>query len=126
MQLPAMLQGDSLTRLLQGAAVGAVATMAIGFGWGGWTLNSTAVKMAQQRETAAVVDAYAPVCAKMFAAQADDAKWDAFAKVSTWQRDRFVKDAGFATIPGHKTPNGDVADACAILLGKLLEGRPKT
>ena len=33
MQLPAMLQGDSLTRLVQGAAAGAVATMLIGFNY---------------------------------------------------------------------------------------------
>ena len=35
MQVPSILQGESLTRLLQGAAVGAVATMIIGFNWGG-------------------------------------------------------------------------------------------
>jgi len=29
--------GDSLKRLLQGAAAGAVATMFVGFYWGGWT-----------------------------------------------------------------------------------------
>ena len=33
--LPAMLQGDSLTRLLQGAAAGAIATFVLGFQWGG-------------------------------------------------------------------------------------------
>ena len=36
MEMPAILRGDSLTRLLQGAAVGAVATLFIGFYWGGW------------------------------------------------------------------------------------------
>jgi len=40
MRLPAILQGESLTRLLQGLVVGAVATMVIGFNWGGWTLAS--------------------------------------------------------------------------------------
>ena len=34
MQLPKLFQGDSLTRLAQSAAVGAVATMMIGFNWG--------------------------------------------------------------------------------------------
>ena len=36
MAIPAILQGDSLTRLLQGAAAGAAATLFIGFYWGGW------------------------------------------------------------------------------------------
>jgi hypothetical protein len=34
-----MLQGESLKRLLQGAAAGAVATMFVGFYWGGWSLG---------------------------------------------------------------------------------------
>jgi hypothetical protein len=49
MQLPSILQGESLTRLLQGAAAGAVATMFVGFYWGGWSLGSTADKMAKER-----------------------------------------------------------------------------
>jgi hypothetical protein len=39
MQLPSILQGESLKRLLQGAAVGAVATIFVGFSWGGWSLG---------------------------------------------------------------------------------------
>ena len=42
MQVPSILQGDSLKRLLQGAFIGFLATVVIGFGWGGWTLGSTA------------------------------------------------------------------------------------
>jgi hypothetical protein len=49
MQMPPILQGESLTRLLQGAAVGAVATMIVGFNWGGWLLGSTADKMAKEQ-----------------------------------------------------------------------------
>ena len=39
MQVPAILQGESLKPLLQGAAAGAVATMFVGFYWGGWSLG---------------------------------------------------------------------------------------
>ncbi len=35
MEVPSILQGHSLKRLLQGAAAGAVATMIVGFNWGG-------------------------------------------------------------------------------------------
>ena len=42
MQIPSILQGELLKRLLQGAAIGAVVTMVVGFGWGGWSLGSTA------------------------------------------------------------------------------------
>ncbi len=48
MQLPSILQGDSLTRLLQGAAAGAIATVVIGFNWGGWVTGGTAKEMAEK------------------------------------------------------------------------------
>ena len=54
MQIPSILQGESLTRLLQGPAAGAVATMVVGFSWGGWSLGSTADKMAKERSELAV------------------------------------------------------------------------
>ncbi|HTK88337.1 MAG TPA: hypothetical protein VL329_11410, partial [Nitrospiraceae bacterium] len=63
MQAPSILQGPSLKRLLQGAAVGAVATMVVGFNWGGWWLGSTADKMIKEQSNLAVVAALAPVCA---------------------------------------------------------------
>ena len=82
MQLPSILQGESLTRLLQGAAAGAVATMFVGFYWGGWSLGSTADKMAKERSDLAVVSALAPVCADKFRALPDaDAKKVALSKV---------------------------------------------
>ena len=39
MEVPSILQGHSLKRLLQGAAAGAVATMIVGSNSGGWTLG---------------------------------------------------------------------------------------
>jgi hypothetical protein len=39
MQMPSMLEEESLKRLLQGAAAGAVATIFVGFYWGGWSLG---------------------------------------------------------------------------------------
>ena len=87
MQVPSILQGKSLTRLLQGAAVGAIATMFIGFYWGGWSLASTADKMAKERSELAVIAALAPVCADKFRALPDfDAKKVALSKVDSWKR----------------------------------------
>jgi hypothetical protein len=95
-----MLQGESLTRLLQGVAAGAVATIFIGFHWGGWSLSSTADKMAKEQSELAVVAALAPVCADKFRAQPDAAaKTVALSKVDSWRRlDQFPKE--FVTLPG--------------------------
>ena len=91
MQLPSILQGESLTRLLQGAAAGAVATMFVGFYWGGWSLGSTADKMAKERSDLAVVSALAPVCADKFRALPDaDAKKVALSKVELVEAPRRI------------------------------------
>src|SRR3954470_11052199 len=116
MELPAMLQGDSLTRLLQGAAAGAVATMVVGFNWGGWWLGSTADKMAKERSELAVIAALAPVCADKFRALPDaEAKKVALGKVDSWKRrDEFPKE--WVTLPGESYPSSALIDACYTLL----------
>src|SRR5436853_5465636 len=116
MQMPAMLEGESLTRLLQGAAVGAVATMFVGFYWGGWSLGSTADKMAKERSELAVIAALAPVCADKFRALPDfDAKQVALSKVDSWKRrDEFPKE--LVTLPGESYASSGLVDACYTLL----------
>jgi hypothetical protein len=116
MQVPSMFQGESLTRLLQGTAAGAVATIIIGFNWGGWTLGSTADKMAKEHSEVAVVAALAPVCADKFRAQPDAAaKTVALSKVDSWKRaDQFPKE--LVTLPGESYPSSALANACYALL----------
>ena len=50
MKIPAILQGEARTRFLQGIAFGAVATIAIGFIWGGWVTGGTARTMTATAE----------------------------------------------------------------------------
>ena len=116
MQLPAMLQGEWVKRLLQGAAAGAVATIVVGFYWGGWSLGSTADKIAKQRTELAVIAALAPVCADKYRGLPDaEAKQVALSKVDSWKRpDEFPKE--FVTLPGELRPNSALADACYTLL----------
>jgi hypothetical protein len=116
MQVPSILQGESLKRLLQGAAVGAVATIFVGFSWGGWSLGSTAEKMAKERSEVAVVAALAPVCADKFRALPDaEAKKIALSKVETWKRgEEFPKE--FVTLPGQTYPSSALIYACSTLL----------
>ena len=116
MQVPSILQGESLKRLLQGAAAGAVATMFVGFYWGGWSLGSTAYRMANQRSELAVVAALAPVCADKFSALPDaDAKKAVLSKIDSWKRrDEIPKE--FVTLPGESYPSSALVDACSTLL----------
>ncbi len=116
MAMPSILQGESLTRLLQGAAVGAVATIVVGFYWGGWSLSSTADKMAKQRSELAVIAVLAPVCADKFRALPDfEAKKVALSKANSWKRrDEFPTE--LVTLPGESYPSSALVEACSTLL----------
>jgi hypothetical protein len=111
-----MLQGDSLTRLLQGVAAGAIATIVIGFYWGGWTLSSTAQIRIKNAEQASVVRVLAPICADKFKRSADaTANLQAINKADSWKRDEMIEKAGWTTFPGSE-PDPKVAEACLTLL----------
>ena len=118
MQMPEILQGESLTRLIQGAVVGVAATMFIGFKFLDWSLASTAEKTAQDRSQAAVVAALAPICATKFQ-QANDvtANLVLFNKESSWNRGSFIKKGGWSKFDGQTGSDSEVADACATLIG---------
>jgi hypothetical protein len=114
-----MLKGESLTRLGQGAAVGAAATVLIGFNWAGWTLGTTAEKQVRAAEQASVVRVLAPICADRFQRSADvGANLEALKKADTWKRDEMIEKAGWTTFPGSE-PDRKVAEACAQLLSQV-------
>jgi hypothetical protein len=120
MQLPPILQGESLIRLMQGALGGVLATAIIGFNWGGWTLESTARQMAEKSANTALVTALAPMCADKFQ-QAADASLNMveLKKVNSWMQDSYIEKGGWATFPGMDSPERGVAQACANLLTAL-------
>ena len=99
--------------------VGAVGIMIIGFSWLGWTLGSTAERIAVERSNAAVVIALTPACVARFMQQPDvSAKLAEFLKVDSWRQREFIEAGGWATSRGEKTPNSAVANACAEALSK--------
>jgi hypothetical protein len=120
MELPSILQGESLTRLAQGAIAGFLATTVIGFNWGGWMLESTAKQMAEKSANSAVVTVLAPLCADKFR-QASDSTLNMaeLKKVSSWMQDSYIEKGGWATFSGGTAPERGVAQACANLLTAL-------
>ena len=112
MQMP-----NELRPALWGAVGGAAALAIMGFTWGGWVTASTAETSAQQRVSAAVVAALAPVCADNFRNGKDAAAQLAKLKgISSWQRADFVTNGGWAKIPGTKSVDTAMARACADLI----------
>lgn len=102
---------------IQGAVVGAVAAIIVGFSWGGWVTGGSSDKHAAASAHDAAVAALAPICVDRFRAQGDAAtKLVELAKVSSWERGGIIERSGFALMPGEKTADSDVARACAEIL----------
>ena len=103
-----------------GAIAGGIATLVVGFNFGGWYLGGSARTLADKQSTAAVITALVPICIEKSQADPETvAKLQAFdaLKASYDQRD-FVMKAGWATMSAEESPNKAVASACADLLSK--------
>jgi hypothetical protein len=102
-----------------GAIIGAVAIMVIGFSWLGWTLGSSAERVAQQRTELAVTSALTPICVQNFMKQSDATKkLTGLKDIESWKQTEFVEKGGWATMPGGSGPAQGVASACAEALVK--------
>jgi hypothetical protein len=122
MQLPLMLQGDSRVRLIQGAVIGSVLTMVIGFGFSGWQMQTNVERRAELAVNKAVIAVLTPICVDKFRQAADvKATTAALNAVDSWHRETFVEKGGWATFAGSTRPNSGVAEACA----KILSGEVK-
>ena len=104
----------SLKPGIWGAVIGAAAISVLGFSSFGWTLGSTAERMAQERGQTAVVAVLAPICVEKFQRQADaSAKLVEFNKAASWDRRTIIEKGGWATMPGNDSLNSAVVTACA-------------
>jgi hypothetical protein len=93
-----------------GLICGAVIAIIIGFALGGWVTGGTAQTTAE----AAVIERLAPICVAQFNQDLEkDKKHKELKGKSSWDRDKYVKEQGWATMPGEKDPDSDVAEKCA-------------
>ena len=115
-----MKSHPALKPALWGAVAGAVAISVIGFSAMGWTLGSTAERMATDRIESAIVRVLAPICVEKFQQQANSAaKLIEFKKAASWDQRALIEKGGWATTPGTEKMNSAVASACVDKLGRL-------
>ncbi|WP_284735474.1 hypothetical protein [Dongia deserti] len=98
--------------------------MVFGFSQGGWYTGNSAERMADQKSTAAVIDALIPICLSQSKLDPDStAKLAQFAAIKTSYEQRdFVMKTGWATMPAAEQPDRDLAAACAGALSKAGQG----
>lgn len=105
---------------LWGAGAGAAALAIVGFAWGGWMTGSAAEELAAARADQAVVATLTPICVSQFRKDPNaKASLAALKKEENWRQGDYVRDGGWATMPGGgEEPSRQVASACAeALLG---------
>ena len=97
-----------------------ILTMIVGFNWGGWVTSSTAQKMAETTAKEAIVQRLTPVCVAQFNQDLGKIqKLRELKAAKAYERDDYVKEQGWATMPGEEKPDNKVADECAKLLAQL-------
>jgi hypothetical protein len=92
------------------AVAAIILTLIIGFNWGGWITGGTG----QQMTNDAVVQRLALICVAQFNQDLGKVqKLNELKEMSSYRRDDYVKEQGWATMPGEEKPDNKVADACA-------------
>jgi hypothetical protein len=109
MNMPAILQGDARKRVLQGIAFGAVATIAIGFIWGGWVTGDTARSMSAISENSGRMSVLVPMCVAQFTAS--DGAVAKFKAASSYSKDTVVGE--YVKTVGATNMDYSFARACA-------------
>jgi len=100
-----------------GLIIGAIVVMTIGFAWGGWTTQSTALKMSDE----AVLASQAAICVAQFMKQPNhQEKLIELGKVESWKRSEFIEKGGWDKMPGQEKAGHSVSQACAKGLDVLV------
>ena len=95
------------------------ATMIVGFAWGGWVTGGTAQEMVEEAAQTARAEVAAVVCVQKFMDAGDARLQLASLKeiTSSWKRENFIEDGGWATVAGEEYD--EAADLCAERLMEM-------
>ena len=107
---------ESVKPAVWGMVGGGIATMIIGFSWGGWITAGAAGQMENASAKAAIVQAFTPLCVARAEPQLD--KLAELKTLSRWKHNDFVAEAGWVDNVSQQYRD-DVAAVCALT---LIEG----
>ena len=105
-----------------GVVIGAIALLIVIF-WTGWVMTSSSAKeQGEQMAKEAVLENLVPICVEQYLQ--DPNKVERFAELkekSSYQRDDYVEEMGWATMPGAESSVRGIADKCAKQIIALEE-----
>ena len=100
-----------------------VATIVVGFAWGGWTTNYAAAQESAAAADQAKAQLAAAYCVTAFESAPNAAtELAALKKAESWNRSGIIDSGGWDKLPGEKQAVSGVADLCAtkLLSAKLV------
>jgi len=101
-----------------GLVCGAIVSMIIGFGWGGWSTAGTTEEMTEK----AILASQAAICVAQFMKEPNhEEKLKEFEKVGTWERAKFIEKGGWDRMPGQEKAGYSVARACSDGIELLIK-----
>ena len=108
------MKKEVIKPLVGGIAIGAIALLIVIF-WTGWVMTSSKAELqGKDMAKAAVVEALAPICVEQYLQDPNKVeRLEALKEKSSYQRDDYVAEIGWATMAGAESPVRGVADACA-------------
>ena len=108
------MKKEVIKPLVGGIAIGAIALLIVIF-WTGWVVTSNkAESQGEQMAAEAVIEALAPICVEQFAQDPNKVeRLGVLKEKSSYQRDDYVEEIGWATMPAAESAVRGVADACA-------------
>ena len=108
----------SKTMLVWACIAAVIATIVVGFSWGGWVTGGTSRTMAAAAGDTARGELASAICVERFNAAPDAAaRLVEFKAIpDSFKKRQFVEAGGWATMPGQTSPDRRGAEACAVAL----------
>jgi hypothetical protein len=108
----------SKSALFWACAATVVATMIIGFSWGGWVTGGTSRSLATTAGDVARGELASAICVDRFNAAPDAAakRVEFKALTDSYKKRQFIETGGWATMPGKTSPDSLGVQNCAVAL----------
>jgi len=114
------MRKEMIKPFVWGIVVGAIVLLIVIFSTGWVVTGSSSQDKAEEMTEKAVIDHLAPICVEQFLQDPNmEERFKQLKAKDSWMRGDYVKESGWATMPGAESPARGVADECARRLMEL-------
>lgn len=97
-----------------------LATVIVGFNWGGWVTGGTAEQMAEDARADGRANLVAEVCVQRFSESPEfSTRLTELKEATRWDREQMIEEGNWTTLPGVEESIDDAAELCAEQLASM-------